>query len=99
MESFNQVPRESSCVCRPSYNEKFGFPLIQFNTFCSVCELHIFVEAIMDDVVIVSAVRTPIGKFQGSLSDLSAPQLGALVVKEAVGRAHLEPKQVDECIM
>jgi len=53
----------------------------------------------MDDVVIVSAVRTPIGKFQGSLSDLSAPQLGALVVKEAVSRAHLEPKQVDECIM
>jgi acetyl-CoA C-acetyltransferase len=53
----------------------------------------------MDDVVIVSAVRTPIGKFQGSLSDLSAPLLGALVVKEAVSRAHLEPKQVDECIM
>jgi len=53
----------------------------------------------MDEVVIVSAVRTPIGKFQGSLSELSAPQLGALVVKEAVSRAHLEPKQVDECIM
>src|ERR1700755_35867 len=53
----------------------------------------------MDDVVIVSAVRTPIGKFQGSLSELTAPQLGALVVKEAVHRAHLEPKQVDECIM
>src|SRR5256714_7679450 len=56
-------------------------------------------EAIMDDVVIVSAVRTPIGKFQGALSDLTAPQLGALVVKEAVHRAHLDPKQVDECIM
>lgn len=53
----------------------------------------------LEDVVIVSAVRTPIGKFQGSLSDLSAPQLGALVVKEAVQRAHLEPKQIDECIM
>ena len=53
----------------------------------------------MDDVVIVSAVRTPIGKFQGSLSELSAPQLGSLVVKEAVSRARLEPKQVDECIM
>ena len=53
----------------------------------------------MDEVVIVSAVRTPIGKFQGSLSDLTAPQLGALVVKEAVSRAHLDPKQVDECIM
>jgi acetyl-CoA C-acetyltransferase len=53
----------------------------------------------MDDVVIVSAVRTPIGKFQGSLTDFSAPQLGALVVKEAVSRAQLDPKQVDECIM
>jgi acetyl-CoA C-acetyltransferase len=53
----------------------------------------------MDEVVIVSAVRTPIGKFQGSLSELTAPQLGALVVKEAVNRARLDPKQVDECIM
>src|SRR5436853_3578690 len=61
--------------------------------------MHISVEAIMDDVVIVSAVRTPIGKFQGSLSDFTAPQVGALVVKEAVSRAHLDPKQVDECIM
>src|SRR5438477_3801152 len=53
----------------------------------------------MDEIVIVSALRTPIGKFQGSLSDLTAPQLGALVVRENVSRAHLEPKQVDECIM
>jgi acetyl-CoA C-acetyltransferase len=40
-----------------------------------------------------------VGKFQGSLSDLSAPQLGAIVVREAVKRARLDPKQVDECIM
>src|SRR3954449_108295 len=53
----------------------------------------------MDDVVIVSGVRTPIGKFQGSLSEFTAPQLGALAVKEAVHRANLYPKQVDECIM
>src|SRR5690348_8049119 len=53
----------------------------------------------LEDVVIISGVRTPVGKFQGSLSDLSAPQLGALVVAEAVKRAHLDPKQVDECIM
>lgn len=53
----------------------------------------------MDDVVIVSGVRTPVGKFQGSLSDLSATRLGALVVREAVKRAHLTPEQVDECIM
>jgi acetyl-CoA C-acetyltransferase len=55
--------------------------------------------AAFDDVVIISACRTPIGKFQGSLSDLSAPQLGAIVVREAVKRANLDPKRVDECIM
>src|SRR5438270_7381975 len=53
----------------------------------------------MDEVVIISAVRTPIGKFQGSLSELSAPQLGALVVKAAVRRARLDPNKVSECIM
>jgi acetyl-CoA C-acetyltransferase len=52
-----------------------------------------------NDVVIISACRTPIGKFQGSLSDLGAPQLGAIVVREAVKRADLDPKLVDECIM
>jgi len=55
--------------------------------------------AASDDVVIISACRTPVGKFQGSLSDLGAPQLGAIVVREAVLRAKLDPKQVDECIM
>ena len=53
----------------------------------------------LEDAVIISACRTPIGKFQGALSDLSAPELGALVVREAVKRAQLDPKQVDECIM
>ena len=53
-----------------------------------------------DDVVIISGVRTPIGKFQGSLSDLSAPKLGAIVVREAVNRAGIEDlNQVNECIM
>ncbi len=52
-----------------------------------------------EDVVIVSAVRTPVGKFQGSLSDFSAPQLGAIVVREAVKRAGVDPSTVDECIM
>jgi len=52
-----------------------------------------------DDAVILSACRTPVGKFQGSLSDFSAPQLGAIVVREAVKRAGLDPAQVDECIM
>ena len=52
-----------------------------------------------DDAVIISACRTPVGKFQGSLSDFSAPQLGAIVVREAVKRANLDPAQIDECIM
>jgi acetyl-CoA C-acetyltransferase len=56
-------------------------------------------EVVMDHVVIVAAVRTPIGKFQGSLSEMSAPQLGAAVVKEVVTRAQLDPKLIDECIM
>jgi len=55
--------------------------------------------ASFDDVVIISGCRTPVGKFQGSLSDLSAPQLGAIVVREAVKRANLDPALVDECIM
>lgn len=55
--------------------------------------------ALLEDVVIVSAVRTPIGKFQGSLSDLKATQLGAIAVREAVKRAGVAPASVDECIM
>jgi acetyl-CoA C-acetyltransferase len=53
----------------------------------------------MEDVVIISGVRTPIGKFQGGLQDFSAPQLGAIAVREAVKRANVKPEQVDECIM
>ena len=53
----------------------------------------------MDDAVIISGVRTAIGKFQGGLTDVTAPQLGAAAVREAVKRAKLEPQQVDECIM
>jgi acetyl-CoA C-acetyltransferase len=53
----------------------------------------------MREVVIVSAVRTPIGKFQGSLQSYTSPQLGALVVREAVKRANVEPARVDDCIM
>jgi acetyl-CoA C-acetyltransferase len=53
----------------------------------------------LEDVYIISGVRTPIGKFQGSLSDFSATQLGALVVREAVKRAGLDPAQVNEVIM
>jgi acetyl-CoA C-acetyltransferase len=53
----------------------------------------------MHDSVIVSAVRTPTGKFLGVLKDFTAPQLGAIVVREAVARAGVDPAAVDECIM
>ncbi|HZQ20137.1 MAG TPA: acetyl-CoA C-acetyltransferase [Terriglobales bacterium] len=52
-----------------------------------------------DHIVIISGCRTPVGKFQGSLSDLSATKLGAIVVREAVKRAGIQPSQVDECMM
>ncbi|MGH9804091.1 MAG: acetyl-CoA C-acetyltransferase [Candidatus Acidiferrales bacterium] len=53
----------------------------------------------MKQAVILSAVRTPIGKFMGSLAPFSAPELGAKVVAEAVKRAGVEPERVDEVIM
>lgn len=53
----------------------------------------------MPDVVIVSAVRTATGKFLGALKGFSAPELGALVVAEAVRRAGIDPASVDECLM
>jgi acetyl-CoA C-acetyltransferase len=53
----------------------------------------------MDNVVIISACRTPIGGFRGALSSLSATRLGAIAVREAVSRAGLKPEEVDEVIM
>ncbi|HVH28890.1 MAG TPA: acetyl-CoA C-acetyltransferase [Vicinamibacterales bacterium] len=53
----------------------------------------------MRQSVIVSAVRTPTGKLLGALKSLTAPDLGALVVAEAVRRAGIDPETVDECIM
>jgi len=53
----------------------------------------------MRDVVIVSAVRTPVGKFQGELSEFNAVELGAMVVREAVVRAGIGEASVDECVM
>jgi acetyl-CoA C-acetyltransferase len=53
----------------------------------------------MRESVIVSAVRTPTGKFLGALKSFSATQLGALVVAEAVRRAGIDPQIVDECVM
>src|SRR5580693_4377950 len=56
-------------------------------------------EPLTSQPVILSAVRTPVGKFQGGLAAFSAPQLGAKVVAEAARRAGLEPASVDEVIM
>ena len=53
----------------------------------------------MRETVIVSAVRTPTGRFLGALKSFSATQLGALVVADAVRRASIDPAVVDECIM
>src|ERR671918_1229304 len=53
----------------------------------------------MQDVVIVSAARTPTGKFLGALKDFTAPQLGAMVIREAVCRARIDPATVEECLM
>ena len=53
----------------------------------------------MDQAVILSAVRTPIGKFMGGLAPLTAPELGAKAIAEAVRRAGIEPNLVDEAIM
>jgi acetyl-CoA C-acetyltransferase len=52
-----------------------------------------------DEVLIIAGCRTAVGKFQGSLSELGAPQLGAIAVRGAVQRAGIAPALVDECIM
>ena len=53
----------------------------------------------MEDIVIVSAVRTPVGKFGGSLAKIPATELGSIVVREAISRAGLQPDQIGEVIM
>lgn len=53
----------------------------------------------MKNVIIASAVRTPIGKYGGTLKDVPAAELGAIVIKEALTRAGVKPEQVDEVIM
>ena len=53
----------------------------------------------MKEAVIVSAVRTPLGNFTGSLASVGATQLGALVIEEAIGRAGIPKKEVNEAIM
>jgi acetyl-CoA C-acetyltransferase len=53
----------------------------------------------MKEAVIVSAVRTPLGNFNGTLASLGATQLGGLVIEEALNRAGIPKKTVDEAIM
>ncbi|MHB9929130.1 acetyl-CoA C-acetyltransferase [Clostridium botulinum] len=53
----------------------------------------------MKNVVIASAVRTPIGKFGGTLKSVSAIELGSIVIKEALKRANVKPEDIDEVIM
>jgi len=53
----------------------------------------------MEEIVIVAAARTPVGKFQGALSGFTATQLGAIAVREVVRRAGIDAASVDECIM
>jgi acetyl-CoA C-acetyltransferase len=53
----------------------------------------------MEEIVIVSAARTPVGKFQGAFAGMTATELGAIAVREAVRRAGIDAASVDECIM
>src|SRR5689334_6597050 len=52
----------------------------------------------MTDVFIISAVRTPIGKFGGSLAGLTAADMGTIAAKAAIDRAHVQPEDVEESI-
>src|SRR5262249_55737284 len=56
-------------------------------------------EPAMADAYLLSAARTPIGKYLGGLSDLTAPQLGAAAVAEAMRRAKAPPERIDEVIL
>lgn len=53
----------------------------------------------MDDVVIAAGTRTPVGKYMGGLRSLEACDLTALVIKQAVKKAEIDPEMVDEVIM
>lgn len=53
----------------------------------------------LNEAVIISAARTPVGKFLGSLKNFTAPELGAIAIRESVKRAGVKPEEVDEVIM
>ena len=53
----------------------------------------------MKEVVIVSAVRTPMGSFMGSLSSISAPKLGSIAIKGAIEKSGIKPNDIQEVFM
>src|SRR5205823_9207434 len=57
------------------------------------------VEENMEDAVILSACRTPIGSFGGAFRDITAPGLGAVAIREAIARADVESSALDDVIM
>lgn len=70
------------------------------SSYTGASYLHdVVLEQMMNDAVIVSAVRTPVGRFLGGLSDLSAVELGAVAVRAAIEKACIDAASVDECIM
>jgi hypothetical protein len=75
-----------------------AFPPAARNSFSYGWILHnpFFKRRIMNDVVIVGAVRTPLGSFNGSLSSIPATRLGGLVIDEAVRRAGIDKNSVNE---
>ena len=53
----------------------------------------------LNDIVIISAARTPIGTYKGSLKNIKADQLGSLVIKEVIQRANIDKEEINEVIM
>ena len=51
-----------------------------------------------DNIVITSACRTPIGSFQGNLSNVTAPRLGSEVIRDSINKSHIEPSDINESI-
>src|SRR5436190_167983 len=101
--SASKAARCSSTPSARNGRAKSADPPASSSTACRPCSAPApssrFRYASVRESVIVSAVRTPTGKFLGALKALTATQLGALAVAEAVRRAGIEPGLVDECIM
>ncbi len=53
----------------------------------------------LDEVVILAAIRTPIGTYKGSLKDIKSDQLGSIVIKEVIQRSNIKKEEIDEVVM